>query len=1096
MDGSFCPGCGTHLPEDPEGGQCTVCLLRMGLATTATTATATAARTGGGEDREAEAKDLPAAAKPDPEAGAGGGLGSVGPYRLERVLGEGGMGTVYLASQERPLRRKVALKLIKAGMDTREVVGRFEAERQVLALMDHPGIARVFDAGATETGRPYFVMERVEGEPITEYCDSRRLGLRTRLALFQEVCRAVQHAHQKGVIHRDLKPSNLLVAEDPEGRPMPKVIDFGIAKAMGEEGVGRTLATTQGQILGTPQYMSPEQAAGAAPDTRADVYALGAVLYELLTGTTPLPRERLSGVGVEETLRRVREEEPERPSARLGGLEGGAAARVAAGRREETAERWTRAVRGDLDWIVLKALEKEPGRRYESPGALADDLARHLGSEPVEARPPSRVYRMRKFARRNRALALSAGAIAAVLVAATAVSVRWALEATEARRLAEARLAQSDAVPDFLFRAFRLPDPTVGSTDLLAIDVLEHAAEEALREFADQPLLRARILEAIGTTYHGLGRDDKAAELWRLAEEGVRSLEDQAEVSLRLSRGLSQASRSSGNAEFAISLSERTWERLTREQGPGHPDTLLARLDLCRNLLEAAFWNDESRDAYLDWAEALLEEVFRSPQRFPQARLEDFRALEAQLASGRGDHETALEWWDAAMTRLVIEQKSNANSPRALLWPSRFLMSSLRRTGHLAESAAVGESHYHYCRSVFGPRHSYTIRAARSLSLVYEAKGRPETGMLVCLLPLHAAAEQVETLFAEGIEQMSLRVEELAEISAHRREEMESLAAAAQKPGQAPPPVPPELDRAEIWYWLSEIAWESGNIEASLESGKRAYELTVAEHAEDAALSLHRGNRLARKLVEAGDLLGAAAILTPQLQGGEITWRNGDLLGAAEDLADRLSEAGEIGEAASVARGVLEVVTRHGQGGRERLMWCYHHMRAPLVAAGEAHAHPQLYVELHEVFRQTLGPTHFNTRQMEMRVAETLLGAGRAAEALPLIRDRLRRAEEPDYEPDATTLFTQVLLGRALIGLKRYPEAEQALERAWATCLEWEEGGDYANPVQLRNGAVRTAHQFTLLYKATEDEAQAQVWERALAILEVREAPVELRSLR
>ena len=354
----------------------------------------------------------------------------VGPYKLLETIGEGGMGSVFLAEQTRPVRRQVAVKVIKAGMDTRQVVARFQAERQALALMDHPNIARVLDAGVTDSGRPYFVMELVKGVPITRYCDEHRLTPRDRLGLFVQVCQAVQHAHQKGVIHRDLKPSNVLVALY-DGKPVPKVIDFGVAKATGTPLTEATLFTGFGTVVGTLEYMSPEQAQlnQLDVDTRSDVYSLGVVLYELLTGSTPLDRTRFKEAALLEVLRVVREEEPPRPSTRLSTSD--KLPSIAASRGLEP-KKLSGLVRGELDWIVMKALEKDRSRRYETANGLARDVERYLRDDPVEACPPSAAYRLRKFARRNKASLVTASVICAALLFAVG-SVGWAVRDRAAR---------------------------------------------------------------------------------------------------------------------------------------------------------------------------------------------------------------------------------------------------------------------------------------------------------------------------------------------------------------------------------------------------------------------------------------------------------------------------------------------------------------------------------------------------------------------------------------------------------------------------------------------------------------------------------------
>ena len=366
----------------------------------------------------------------------------IGPYLLREQIGEGGFGQVFVADQMEPVKRKVALKVIKPGMDTREVINRFEAERQALALMDHPNIARVLDAGATDSGRPYFVMELVRGVPITEYCDKNQLAPRERLDLFVTVCQAIQHAHLKGVIHRDIKPSNVLVTSH-DGKPVAKVIDFGVAKAIHQQLTERTIYTNFAQMIGTPLYMSPEQAemSGLDIDTRSDIYGLGVLLYELLTGTTPLEKKRLAKAAYDEIRRLIREEEPPKPSTRLSSTD--LIASIAAQRDTEPAK-LSKLMRGDLDWITMKALEKDRTRRYETANGLARDIQRYLSDEPVEACPPSATYRLRKFAKKNRVALTTASTITALLVAGIAVSTWQAVRATKAE--GEARRAESEAL--------------------------------------------------------------------------------------------------------------------------------------------------------------------------------------------------------------------------------------------------------------------------------------------------------------------------------------------------------------------------------------------------------------------------------------------------------------------------------------------------------------------------------------------------------------------------------------------------------------------------------------------------------------------------
>ena len=360
----------------------------------------------------------------------------IGPYKLIEPIGEGGMGSVWMAQQTEPVKRLVAVKLIKAGMDSRQVIARFEAERQALALMDHPNIARVLDGGTTGGGRPYFVMDLVKGVPITRYCDEHHLTPRQRLELFIPVCQAVQHAHQKGIIHRDLKPSNVLVALY-DGKPVPKVIDFGVAKAAGQQLTDKTLVTGFGAIVGTLEYMSPEQAEvnQLDIDTRSDIYSLGVLLYELLTGSPPFCRKELNQAGMLEMLRVIREQEPSKPSTKLSTAEG--LPTLAANRGTEPA-RLTKLVRGELDWIVMKALEKDRNRRYETANGFAMDVQRYLADEPVLACPPSAGYRLRKFARRNKG-GLAVAALVLFFLALLGSGVGWVVRDRSAREAEAAR---------------------------------------------------------------------------------------------------------------------------------------------------------------------------------------------------------------------------------------------------------------------------------------------------------------------------------------------------------------------------------------------------------------------------------------------------------------------------------------------------------------------------------------------------------------------------------------------------------------------------------------------------------------------------------
>jgi serine/threonine protein kinase/lipopolysaccharide biosynthesis regulator YciM len=541
-------------------------------------------------------------------------------YKIRQEIGEGGMGTVYFAEQLRPVRRQVALKLIKRGMDSRNVLARFESERQAVALMEHPNIARVLDAGTTADGRPFFVMELVKGIPITEYCDAHRLDLHARLALFRRVCSAVQHAHQKGIIHRDLKPSNVLV-EAHDDKPVPKVIDFGLAKATsGMRLTEQSLFTAFGSVTGTPLYMAPEQARFNALDidTRADIYALGVILYELLTGTTPIARESIRQAAIDEMLRVLREVEPPTPSSRISTSE--ALPTVAANRQVEPA-RLSRLVRGDLDCIVMKALAKERERRYASAVGLADDLERYVNHEPVSAGPPTAAYRLKKFVRRNRVQVAAAGLVLLALLLGVvgttlgliearrqeAIAVREAKAKEEARRAeaqqrgladeqrrqAEKRLAQVTKMNDILGSIFQDLNPANAAREgkpLSAVlgERLDRATAEIEGEATGDPLAVGRMQMTLGVSQRNLGYPDRAIRLLTKAHHTfTATLGPDHPDTLRSMNRLANSYGDAGQIDRAIKLHEETLALRKAKLGPDHPDTLGSMNNLAYNYSDA-----------------------------------------------------------------------------------------------------------------------------------------------------------------------------------------------------------------------------------------------------------------------------------------------------------------------------------------------------------------------------------------------------------------------------------------------------------------------------------------------------------------------------
>jgi serine/threonine protein kinase len=497
----------------------------------------------------------------------------IGRYHLLQKIGEGGMGEVWLAEQKEPVPRRVALKLVKAGMDTREVVARFESERQALALMDHPAIAKVLDAGSTPQGAPYFVMEYVAGVPITTYCDNHRLSTRDRLELFTRVCEGVQHAHQKAIIHRDLKPSNILVTE-VDGHPAPKIIDFGVAKALTQKLTADTMFTRVGAMIGTPEYMSPEQAlsSGEDIDTRTDVYSLGIIFYELLAGVHPID---LRKVAFEEFLRRLREDDPPKLSTKFRAQDPAMSTDLARKRHTEPPE-LVKQMRGELDSIALKALEKDRARRYGSPSDFALDIARYLNNEPVLAVPPSVAYRASKFARRYRVALVTACAFALVLIAAAVISIRQSIRANKEAAVAQAvndflqndMLAQASAANQSGPSA--KPDP-----DLKVRTALDRAAQRITGKFDQQPEVEASIRDTIGQTYMDLGLYPEARkQLERALDLHRRLLGAENTKTLKTMSRLGAIAYLQGKYAESETLLGRTLEIQRRVLGPDHPDTL------------------------------------------------------------------------------------------------------------------------------------------------------------------------------------------------------------------------------------------------------------------------------------------------------------------------------------------------------------------------------------------------------------------------------------------------------------------------------------------------------------------------------------------
>jgi serine/threonine protein kinase/Tfp pilus assembly protein PilF len=637
----------------------------------------------------------------------------IGPYKLIEPIGEGGMGTVWMAQQQEPVRRFVAVKLIKAGMDSKQVVARFEAERQALALMDHANIAKVLDGGTTSAGRPYFVMDLVKGVPITRYCDEHHLTPRQRLELFVPVCQAIQHAHQKGIIHRDLKPSNVLIALY-DGRPVPRVIDFGVAKATGQALTDKTLVTGFGAIVGTLEYMSPEQAEinQLDIDTRSDIYSLGVLLYELLAGSPPFCRKELEKVGVLEMLRVIREEEPSKPSTKLSTAEG--LPTLAANRGTEPAK-LTKLVRGELDWIVMKALEKNRNRRYDTANAFAADVQRYLHDEPVLACPPSAWYRCRKFARRHRGAVLAASLIVLTLlggIVGTTIGLLHARASAEAERLARADAVAKKTEAEKAATSERTARQAEAAERQKA--KAAEADSKAFAEFLDNHVLAATRPEGVQL---GVGVNVTMAEALAKADPKIAEVfagRPKAEALARHALGVTW--RNLGHYPEAERDLEQALELRREALGPDDPDTLNTMNSLGLTHLAAG---------HLDRAVSLLEQAVAK--------------YKAKL--GPDDHGTLVSMNNLALAYQALGQvdkalplfedllakrqaKSGPDDPETLQTMNN-LGSACYDARQLDKALSLWEQTLEKRKAKLGPDHPHTLESMNNLAAVYFASGQP-----------------------------------------------------------------------------------------------------------------------------------------------------------------------------------------------------------------------------------------------------------------------------------------------------------------------------------------------------------------------------------
>jgi tetratricopeptide (TPR) repeat protein len=733
----ICSDCGAELPANAPGGHCIRCILQFGLTT---------------HDDGPDQEEMPVAPAGRSETLFEKSGDRIGRYKLVEQIGEGGCGLVYLAEQEEPVRRRTALKIIKLGMDTRNVVARFEAERQALALMDHPNIAKVLDGGATATGRPYFVMELVKGVRITEYCDLKRLPIKERLHLFVQVCEAIQHAHQKGIIHRDIKPSNILVLD--EATPIPKVIDFGIAKATDQRLTDKTLFTAFEHFLGTPAYMSPEQAElnSSDIDTRSDIYSLGAVLYELLTGTTPFRTTVHDATGLDELRRAIREKDPPRPSACLSAM-AKPQLRVAANQRKNSPDKLIHELRGDLDCIVMKALEKQRARRYETANGLALDIHRYLRDEPVTARPPGAAYRIQKLVRRHRIAFGAAAAVAAALLLGLAVSIRLFLKEKDARhravmaervqsdlrleaeaaskeqarlrvqaqadqRKAQLEASKSEHVAELLKNMLKGVGPSValGRDTTMLREVLDKAAANVRRDLTNEPAAAMEMFATLASTYDDLGLDQQSEVTAREALSFARAAFGAEHPAVaRAMRQVGYALCNRGKVDEAEPLIQEALSQERKLLGPENSD-VAATLRTLANLRWAQGKLVDAEALHRD-ALAIQRKLSNGPDPLVAESLNDLAGVlteEKKLAEAESMYREALG---------MAKELFGSEHPTMAVSMNN-LASVLRRQGKLADAEALFRETLTLQKKLFGNEHPNLAVTMNNLALLLRAQGK------------------------------------------------------------------------------------------------------------------------------------------------------------------------------------------------------------------------------------------------------------------------------------------------------------------------------------------------------------------------------------
>lgn len=958
----------------------------------------------------------------------------IGNYKLLQMIGEGGFGSVFMAQQEQPVQRKVALKIIKLGMDTRQVVARFEQERQALATMDHPNIAKVLDAGATETGRPYFVMELVKGDPIVEYCDKNNLSIDERLGLFSQVCNAVQHAHTKGIIHRDIKPSNILVGTQ-DGRPNTKVIDFGIAKATNSQLTEKTLFTEHRQLIGTPEYMSPEQAEGSLDiDTRTDVYSLGVLLYELLTGTTPFSSGELRSAAYAEIQRIIREVDPPKPSTRLS--QNTETNTTVAARRHTEPRKLGLLLRGDLDWIVMKALEKDRQRRYETANGLAADIRRHLAGEAVVAAPPSAMYRIRKIVNRNK-VAVSAALVVAAALLLGIVGTTWqarsarferdralvaeaetklrAAELTEVSEFQAKMLSQIDATDAGLrlissirdnfgasleksgvpqaeresrARAFGLELFQVNSTDIASemIDrtILKPAITAVDAQFKNQPLVDASLRSTLSQLYAGLGQSNEALILLQSAyATRKRELGESHPLTLLALNDLGSVLEASGKMDEAEKCYKQAYEGRLRVLGADHPDTLVSMGNL------GNFYRGMGK---ADLAEPLLRTALETSRRVlgneHRTTLIAMNTMGFLYATTGKLAEAEPLWREAYETGRKTLGDENRD---VLVWVNN-LGGLLQSQGKLAEAEPYLIESVERHRRILGDEHPTTIRA---------------TAVLGGLWIKRAMLDSAEPVLREA-SQNALRV--------------------------MGPENPFTLT---IYTDLGYLLRQRGKLTEAERYLREAWETRRRVLGPQHPETLDSVSNMAGLLADQGKSEEAEAMYRDALAGCRSSLGNDHPITLVQivNLAQLLMNADRLEEAEVLVREALESRRRVSGEDHPETFIAMSHLARLFELQGKLDESESLYRDALDRFNRKYGPEHPNTLNGVGNLAAVIRKQQRPAEAEPMYRGVVDGLEKKYGKDNVRVAAARVGFARTLGDLKKFQEAEAEfleVERVYA----------------------------------------------------------------